>query len=68
MFEEEGGAVGLDAALGVEEEVVVPFAGFEGGDVVGDHAVEPADAVGAGDADPAGVVERGERGAVEECV
>ena len=49
------GAVALDAALGAEEEVVVAFAGGERLDGVGDHAVEPADAVVAGDAEPAGV-------------
>ncbi len=63
----EGGEVALDAALGVEDEVVVAFAGGERRDGVGDHAVEPADAVGAGDAEPAGVVERGDGGAVENA-
>ena len=41
----EGGEVALDAALGVEDEVVVALAGGEVLDGVGDHAVEPADAV-----------------------
>ena len=68
VFEGEGGEVGLDAALGVEGEVVVALAGREGLDGVGDHAVEPADAVAAGDADPADVRERGDGGVVEEGV
>jgi hypothetical protein len=65
IFEQEGGEVALDAALGVEDEVVAALAGGEL-DGVGDHAVEPADAVGAGDADPAGRVERGDGGPGEE--
>ena len=68
VFEHPRGGVGLDAALGVEEKVVVAFAGFEGGDVVGDHAVEPADAVRAGDAEPADVFDRGEGGGGEKGV
>ena len=50
------GAVTEDAALGVEEEVVVAFAGGERLDGVGDHAVEPAGGVGAGDAEEGSVV------------
>ena len=63
VFEEEGVGLGcgvsedvgvaLDAALGAEEEVVVAVTGLKVLDGVGDHAVEPADAVFAGDADPA---------------
>jgi hypothetical protein len=68
VFEGEGGEVGLDAALGVEGEVVVALTRRERLDGVGDHAVEPADAVGAGDAEPAGVRERGDGGVVEEGV
>ena len=58
--------VALDAALGVEEEVVAAGAGGEVPDGVGDHAVEPADAVGAGDGDPGGAGEGGEAGGGEE--
>ena len=71
-FEEDGvrlkkcGEVALDAALGVEHEVVAAVAGREFLDGVGDHAVEPADAVLAGDSDPAGLVERRDAGCVEQ--
>ncbi len=54
---EEGGGVGLDAALGVEEEGVAAPAGGEGLDGVGGHAVEPADAVVSGDPQPGGLVQ-----------
>ncbi len=55
-FEKDGG-VGLDAALGVEEEGVAAVAGGEGLDGVGGHAVEPADTVVSGDAEPGGFVQ-----------
>ena len=64
--EGEDVGVALDAALDAEDEVVVAGAGGEVLDGVGDHAVEPADAVFAGDADPAGVVERGDAGGLKE--
>ncbi len=54
---EEGGGVGQDAALGVEEEGIAALAGGEGLDGVGGHAVEPADAVLSGDAQPGGFVQ-----------
>ena len=50
--------VALDAALDAEKEIVISFAGLELLDGVGDHAVEPADAVFAGNAEPTGVFER----------
>jgi len=66
VFEKKGGEVALDAALGVEHEVVATLAGGELLDGVGDHAVEPAQAVGAGDANPAGAFERRECGCVQQ--
>ncbi len=50
---EKGGAVCLDAALGVEDEVVASLPGLERLDGVRDHTVEPANAVGTGNAEPA---------------
>jgi len=70
-FEEKGVwccedvGVALNAALNAEEEVVVPLAGLELLDGVGDHAVEPADAVFASDADPAGGLDGRDSGSVE---
>ncbi len=58
--------VTLDAALDAEDEVVVASAEGELLDGVGDHTVEPAHAVFAGDADPAGAVERTDSGGLEE--
>ncbi len=49
-------AVTKDAPLGVEEEVVAAFAGGERLDGVGDHSIEPACRVGAGDAEEGSVV------------
>ena len=51
-FGEDSG-VALDASLGVEKEVVSCPAGFQLLDGVGDHTVEPADAIVSGDANPA---------------
>lgn len=65
-LEHEGDGVGLDAALDGEKEVVVALAGFEVLDGVGGHAVEPADAVVAGDANPSGGGEGSDGGVVEE--
>jgi len=62
------GAVALDAALGVEQEVVVAFTGGECGDVVGDHAVEPAGGVRAGDAQEGPVGDWGEGRAMQDGV
>ena len=61
-------AVALDAALRVEEEVVAAGAWGEVSEGVGDHAIEPPDAVGAGDFDPAGVLEGDEASGGEEGV
>ena len=60
------GEVALNASLRVEHEVVAAFAGRKTCDGVGDHAVEPADAVFAGDSDPANVVQGGDADAVEQ--
>jgi hypothetical protein len=60
------GAVALNAALGVEQEVVVAFAGAERRDVIRDHAVEPAGGVGAGDAQEGSVSDLGEGGGFAE--
>jgi hypothetical protein len=65
VFEEPGGGIGLDTSLRVEEEGVAALAGLERLDGVGTHAVEPADAVFAGDAEEAEVGARGEAGAGE---
>ena len=65
-FECEGGSVGEDATLGVEEEGIAAFACGERGDVVRGHGVEPADAIGTGDAEPAEIFDGGERGGLEE--
>ena len=54
---EEGGGVGLDAALRVEEEGVAALARGERLDGVCGHAVEPANAVVSGDAKPGRVVQ-----------
>ena len=54
---EECGGVAEDAALGIEEEGIAALAGGEGLDGVGGHAVEPADAVVSGDAEPGGFVQ-----------
>ncbi len=59
-------AVALDAALRVEDEVVAALPGGEVADGVCDHAVEPADAVRAGDPDPAGICEGDETGGGEQ--
>jgi len=61
----EDGGIALDAALRVEEEAVVAFVGLQLLDGVGDHAVEPPDAVFAGYAEPAGLIERGDAGCFE---
>ena len=66
VFEQEGGEVGLDVALGVEREVVAALAGGELRDGVGEHSIEPAQAVGAGDAEPSDVVERGDGGGAQQ--
>ena len=50
--------VALDSALDAKEKVVISFAGLELLDGVGGHAVEPADAVFAGYAEPSGAIER----------
>ena len=73
-FEEESVGIGvdvcvaLDATLHAENEAVGAFAGFEVLNGVGDHAVEPADSVFAGGADPAGFVEGEYCGFVEQSV
>ena len=66
--EGEGVGVALDAALGAEQEVVVALAGLQLLDGIRRHSIEPAHSVVAGDLDPAGLVERGERGAMEQGV
>ena len=66
VFEQECGEVGLDLALGVEREVVAACAGGELLDVIGDHAIEPAEAVGTGDAEPCGAVERRDGGGAKQ--
>ena len=50
-------SVALDASLGVEDEVVVTLALGQRLDGVGDHAVEPAKTVFAGDADAGAIAE-----------
>ncbi len=52
----EDRAVAEDAPLGVEEEVIAAFAGGKRLHRVGDHAVEPAGGVRAGDAQERSVV------------
>lgn len=52
--------VALDAALNAEQEVIVALACLQILDGVGDHAVEPADAVFSRYTDPTRVVEGGE--------
>ena len=59
--------VALDAALDAEEEVVVSFAWLELLDRVGGHAVEPADAVLAGYAEPSGAIDRRGSDSTEQC-
>ena len=53
VFEAEDVRVGLDAALGVEEESVEAFAGLQLLHVIRGHGVEQAGAVFAGNADAA---------------
>lgn len=71
-FDEEGVGFGedvgiaLDASLDTEDEVVAAVAGLEILDGVGHHAVEPADAVLSGDANPACVIEGGDASSCEE--
>ena len=66
VFVQKRGEVALDVALGVEREVVAALAGGELRDGVGDHSIEPAQAVGAGDAEPSDVVERGNGGGTQQ--
>jgi len=66
VFEQKRGEVAQDVALGVEREVVAALAGGELRDGVGEHSIEPAQAVGAGDAQPADVVERSETGGAQQ--
>ena len=64
--QQEGGEVALNAALSVEHEVVAALAGREFLDGIGDHAIEPADTVLAGDANPADIFERSNAGCVKQ--
>jgi hypothetical protein len=59
-------SVALNAALCAEDEVVTAGAGLEVLDGVGHHAVEPAHAVFARDANPARVIGGRDAGSVEE--
>ena len=60
-------AVALDAALGVQEEVVIALTRVECLDGVGDHAVEPTCRVGAGN-EKKSRINRGEGGGGEQGV
>src|SRR5271156_3692874 len=62
----EDGGVALDAALNAEEEVVGALTGVQILDRVGDHAVQPADAVFSGDTNPTDVVEVRQADALKE--
>ncbi len=64
----EGGGDALDAPLGVKEEVEAALTGGEILNGIGDHAVEPANAVFAGDLDPAEIVQWKDDGVMDQGV
>jgi hypothetical protein len=59
--------VTLNAALRAEHEVVVAMSGLKILDGVGNHSVEPADSVFAGNSEPTDVIEKRGACGVEEC-
>ena len=63
----EDGGVALDAALNAEEEVVGALVWVQILDRVGDHTVQPADAIFSGDPNPTDVVEVRQANAQQEC-
>ena len=66
VTESQRDSVALDATLRAEEEVVVHLPGDERLDGVGGHPIQPADAVLAGDLNPADVRDRGDAGGFEQ--
>jgi hypothetical protein len=63
----EDGGVALYAALDAEEEVVRALTGLQILDRVGDHSVQPPNAVFSGDPDPTDVVEVRQANVLQEC-